>query len=203
MSASHPQTPAKGMSDPVMDAQAVFRVALAAMAEPGSIKPCLQLAHAPLPPIMAALALTLLDYETPYALTGLADDERIEGYLSFHTGAPRADAAKAAFVLIHPRDFDVQLWRALPHGTADYPDASATVILDAGRFGEGFAVELSGPGLREPRPFCASHLAREFWTIAAENSALYPLGVDFMFCGDGEMAALPRSTRIRMTGEAR
>lgn len=202
MSVSDPQTLAKGLKDPVMDAQTVFRAALAAMAAPGLTTPCLQLSHAPLPPVMAALALTLLDYETPYALTGFAENVHIEAYLSFHTGARRVDAAEAAFALLHPRDFDAQLWRALPHGTADYPDTSATVILDVERFDQGFAVELSGPGLREPRPFCSSSLAPEFWEIAVANAALYPLGVDFLFCGDGEIAALPRSTGIRMIGEA-
>ncbi len=195
------QASARGFDNPVMNAQAVFRATLAAMAAPGSMRPSLQIPQAPFQSVMAALALTLLDYETPYALIGLADERRIESYLSFHTGAGRADASKAMFAFIDPRDLTLQLWQALPHGAPDYPDTSATIILDAGHFGAGLAVELSGPGLAAPRPFCASNLTHEFWDIAVGNAALYPLGVDFIFCGDSEIAALPRSTRIRLIGE--
>jgi alpha-D-ribose 1-methylphosphonate 5-triphosphate synthase subunit PhnH len=187
---------AKGFADPVLDAQAVFRAALGAMAEPGRVFPCPTLAAAPIQPVMAAVALALIDYETPYALIGGG----AEAYLSFHTGAPRAEAEAAAFVFASAHDFDASLWRRLPHGSPEYPDRSATVVLDAGRFGEGFAVELSGPGLREPRLFAASGLTSAFWEVAEENAGLYPLGVDFIFCGEAEIAALPRSSRIRELG---
>lgn len=189
---------ARGFDDPVMNAQAVFRASLAAMSSPGSTQPSLHLPQAPFQPVMAALTLTLLDYETPYSLVGFTNQPRIEAYLGFHTGARRVEAPAAEFALIHPRDLTEKLWQSLSHGAPDYPDASATLILDAGQFGAGLEVELSGPGLAAPRLFSASNLSRDFWQIAAANSALYPLGVDFMFCGDREIAALPRSTRIRL-----
>ncbi|MDX2263794.1 MAG: phosphonate C-P lyase system protein PhnH [Hyphomicrobiales bacterium] len=187
---------AKGFANPVLDAQAVFRAALSAMAEPGRVFPCASLPDAPLHPVIAAVALALIDYETPYAFIG----GDAEAFLSFHTGAPRVEPQAAAFVFAPANGFDAALWRRLPHGSPEYPDRSATVVLEAGRFGEGFAVELSGPGLCEPRRFAASALDAAFWAIAAENAGLYPLGVDFIFCSVGEIAALPRSTRLRELG---
>ena len=80
---------APGFADPVLASQAAFRAIMDAMASPGSIVAVDGLAHAPRPlgRAAAAVALTLLDYETPVWLDPLlAPSPDITDWLRFHTG---------------------------------------------------------------------------------------------------------------------
>ncbi len=196
MSAPSPLAP--GLADPVLDGQAVFLAVLKALAEPGTRQSCLGLAAAPLPPVMAAIALTFLDHETPYALAGFEDTATIGNYLRFHARAePAATPGEAVFVFAAGPDCLPPL-DSLSPGTPEFPDRSATVVVDAGHFGEGLAVQLSGPGIAGTRSFAASRLDAAFWRLAQRNAAAFPLGVDFIFAGAGEAAGLPRSTAIEL-----
>src|SRR5262245_23601343 len=101
MTGSGASAPSPGLRNPALDSQAVFRALLSAMAEPGRAVPCpVRIEGAPLPPVLAAVALTLLDFETPAYLASRLASSPARGFLSFHTGAPlAADAAEASFVL--------------------------------------------------------------------------------------------------------
>ena len=58
-----------GFAEPVLAAQATFRVVMDVMARPGTIRLLAGIsAPAPLSASAAAIALTLLDYETPFWL---------------------------------------------------------------------------------------------------------------------------------------
>ena len=93
---------AAGFADPVHDAQRCFRTIMNAMARPGTLqaietgglKP-----PAPLTPVAAAIALTLVDYDTPVWLDGpFARSEAVKTFLRFHTGAPIvSEPVEAAF----------------------------------------------------------------------------------------------------------
>lgn len=185
-----------GFADPVHDAQRTFRAVLAAMARPGTVHAVAGLAEAPAPlsPVMAAVALTLLDHETSAGLAGALDCREVQGYLAFHSGARTVAVEHAAYVLaaaVRPALAELQ------QGTPEYPDRSATLIVEAGRLGSGKRVKLRGPGIKEVATFAASGLDAEFWREAAANNAGYPLGVDTIFCLEGGfIAALPRSTAI-------
>jgi len=183
---------APGFENPPLQSQAVFRAVLAAMAEPGRVFPCLALA-VPLPPVLAAVALTLLDYETPMFLAGGLASEETRQFLAFHTGAPLVEVENAAFVLALDAN-DLPSVTALRAGTPDYPDRSATVILNTAGFDDGMPVSLKGPGIACERIFRVKGLSAAFWEAAAANAARFPLGVDFIFCGPDSVAALPRST---------
>src|SRR5215472_6438704 len=95
---------APAFADPARATQSVFRCVMEAMARPGLPRPLvLQLdAPAPLGPAAAALALTLLDYETPFWLDPpLATAPELREWFKFHTGAPlTADGARAAFAFV-------------------------------------------------------------------------------------------------------
>src|SRR5258708_9751103 len=98
---------APAFTDPVRESQRVFRSVMDAMARPGMIVAIAGLAQAPQPLGLAAaaVALTLIDYETPVWLDpALAQSPEVAAWLRFHTGALLADDPRqAAFgFLSHP-----------------------------------------------------------------------------------------------------
>ena len=188
---------APGFTDPVHDAQQTFRQVLHVLSRPGSTIETSGIATAPAPmtATLAAVALTLLDHETAVCLCPPFDDEQVRGYLAFHTGAPVGAAPEEADFLLC-RGGQLPEISVLKPGTAEYPDRSATVLLAVDGFGEGDRVTLTGPGIETETQFAAEGLEARFWTQARRNTARYPLGVDFLFCGPGILAGLPRSTKI-------
>jgi alpha-D-ribose 1-methylphosphonate 5-triphosphate synthase subunit PhnH len=186
----------RGFANPAAGSQAVFRAVLSAMSEPGRMWTCPALPEgSPLQPVIAAVALTLLDYETPLFLAGRLGLGEARDFLAFHTGAPViSEPARAAFVIAASAD-DLPPIDSLSAGTPDYPDRSATVILGVSGFETGTRVSLRGPGIPDFRSFQAGGLEASFWRLAIGNASRFPLGVDFLFCGPDALAALPRSTQ--------
>ncbi|WP_170598911.1 phosphonate C-P lyase system protein PhnH [Ruegeria arenilitoris] len=182
-----------GFTDAPVQAAHAFRAAMTVMARPGELR---QLVGATPPDGLSVAAgtllLTLCDPDTGVYLAGAADNPAIRQWLTFHTGAPLVPAAQA--------DFAVGFWQDLVPldqyriGTPEYPDRSATLIVECG------ALDLSGAVLRGPGIRDTTHLAVPDVAAVQANSDLYPLGCDFFFtCGD-MVAALPRSTRIQPEG---
>lgn len=177
---------AAGFADPPRESARAFRAAMEAMARPGTRHEVAGPDVPGLSPAAAVLLLTLTDPTTPVFLGGKATQAR--DWLTFHTGAPVAGKAGATFA--------VGAWADLtpldPYaiGTPDYPDRSATLIVEADRLDAGGA-RLSGPGIetetRFPLPDPAAFV---------RNAALYPQGLDFYFTHGTWLAALPRSTRV-------
>jgi alpha-D-ribose 1-methylphosphonate 5-triphosphate synthase subunit PhnH len=179
-----------GFARPGIEAARAFRVLLEAMARPGTIR---QLAGAapppPLSPAAGAVLLTLCDAATPLFLAGAHDAPAVRRWIAFHTGAPvPADPGAAAFAL--------GAWPALTpldrfaRGTPEYPDRSATLIVELERLAPEGA-RLTGPGIRTE-----ARLNLPDPELLAANAAAFPLGLDFLFCAGDRVAALPRSTRV-------
>ncbi|WP_417671266.1 phosphonate C-P lyase system protein PhnH [Roseibium sp.] len=194
---------APGFSDAVQDAQHCFRSLMQAMARPGSLQdltPPLANIPAPLTPMGAALALTLLDYDTPVWLDpALAHDPEAVAFLRFHTGAPVVDVpVEAAFALVTAPERLINLAN-FAQGTPEYPDRSATVILMGQTFTGTPKIELSGPGIKDTTAFATSPVPPSFWNQVQANNAQFPRGVDLIFAGKTQVAALPRSTQLTMT----
>src|SRR6266436_6648310 len=85
--------------DPVHGSQAVFRSVMDAMARPGMIVAIAGLAQAPQPLGLAtaAVALTLIDYETPVWLDpALAQSTEAPVWLRCQPGAPLTDDPRQA-----------------------------------------------------------------------------------------------------------
>jgi alpha-D-ribose 1-methylphosphonate 5-triphosphate synthase subunit PhnH len=119
-------------------------------------------------------------------------------YLRFHTGAPLTSDVKAArFLICDP----VSAADAMPEadiGSAEYPDRSATIVLQVSTFATGLPVLLSGPGIEAEQEFRAAGLDGPFWEAVQDNHRLFPLGRDFVFASPDRIAALPRSTDVAM-----
>lgn len=173
---------------PVQSARA-FRTALNALARPGRIEE-IHGATAPTPvsPAAATLLLTLCDAETPLHLAGVHDTEAVRDWVAFHIGAPVVAAGDAMFAL--------GSWAALEPlerfriGTPEYPDRSATLIVEMDRIAAEGA-RLTGPGIETE-----ARLSLPETAAFASNRALFPLGCDFFFTDGEHLAALPRTTIV-------
>ena len=194
---------AAGFQDPVHDAQACFRAIMGIMARPGSrkvietrdLKPPM-----PLTPVAAAIALTLFDYDTPIWLDrALMSAEAVKAFLRFHTGAPIvSEPVDATFALVSDAEHLIPL-ASFNQGSAEYPDQSTTVILTGQEFDTTQPVTLTGPGIKDSTSFATGPIPPVFWDQVVSNNKQFPRGIDLIFAGKMEVAALPRSTRIMLT----
>jgi alpha-D-ribose 1-methylphosphonate 5-triphosphate synthase subunit PhnH len=132
--------------------------------------------------------LVLTDPTTRLHLAGAADRPALRAWVAFHIGAPLVPAEEA--------DFAVGTWEDLSPvtrfriGTPDYPDRSATLIVETDRLVN------HGPALTGPGIALATWLSLPETAAFRANRAQFPLGFDCLFtCGD-RLAGLPRSTRV-------
>jgi len=189
-----------GLPDPVLDSQRVFRAGLDSLARPGRVVPAPVVPDGPRPltGVAGALALTLLDFETPLWLDMAMTAGGVADYLKFHCGMPLATApADAQFALI-AEPVVMPALEVFNQGIAEYPERSTTLILQVPSLTGGTAVTLSGPGIRERASLAVAGLPANFWQQWVDNRALFPCGVDIIFAGPDAYAALPRTTRVEV-----
>jgi alpha-D-ribose 1-methylphosphonate 5-triphosphate synthase subunit PhnH len=173
---------------PVQSARA-FREVLEAMARPGAIRRVTGAKPpAPLSEAAGITLLTLCDGTTPLHLAGQADAPAVRDWIAFHIGAPLVAAEEAAFAL--GRWEDLQPVSRFKIGQPDYPDRSATLIVEVPRLTNHGPV-LTGPGIET-----ATWLSLPETAAFRANRALFPLGFDTIFTAGDRIAALPRSTRV-------
>ena len=177
-----------GFSNPPVQSAQAFRAALSAMARPGRIE-TLGGATAPAPTSAAAatLLLTLCDQETPLFLGGAYDTLAMRDWISFHIGAPIVEAGFAQYALGTWADLSQA---TLPTGISDYPDRSATLIVEMDTLAATGA-RLTGPGIE-----VEAHLNLPEIKAFQANRALFPLGLDFYFTAGPHLAGLPRSSIV-------
>ncbi|MCH8466682.1 MAG: phosphonate C-P lyase system protein PhnH [Roseinatronobacter sp.] len=178
-----------GFANPPIEAAHAFRQVLEAMAHPGRIMGLAGIAApAPCSAAAACVLLTLVDGTTPLHLAGAHDCAPVRDWVRFHLGAPLVGPQEAAFAL--------GTWDALgplaiyPQGSAEYPDRSATLIVECVAL-QASGARLTGPGIKD-----AAWLNLPDPAALRTNAALFPRGVDIMFTSGAQIAALPRSTQI-------
>lgn len=181
-----------GFQQPAIDAAHAFRAVMDAMARPGVINTVAG-AQPPAPLSIAAgvCLLTLCDHETPVHLAASHDQPQVREWIAFHTGAPLSSADACHFAV---GNWDsLQLLSNYPQGTSEYPDRSATLLVEVERLASEGAV-LSGPGISEKAMLSLPDIAP-----FQNNHKQYPLGLDFIFTSEDQVAALPRSTEVSCT----
>ncbi|MGE3150274.1 MAG: phosphonate C-P lyase system protein PhnH [Pseudorhodoplanes sp.] len=188
-----------GLNASVLSAQATFRAILQAVARPGTIQPITPPAPSlpqALTASMAAIALTLCDQDTPVWLAdSFRVDNTIPDWLRFHCGCR---------ISIEPRDaaFGFAQAAAFPGldsfnaGTPDYPDRSATLILQVESLTGGTALVLRGPGIQDQHLLQVTPLPVDLLPQLEANRALFPRGVDVLLAAPNAVAALPRTTFV-------
>ena len=177
-----------GFTDPAQDAARAFRGIMQAMARPGTIFDVEGTTPpAPLSVAAGTALLTLCDPDTGLHLAGPCDTGPVRDWLTFHTGAPFVAAEAADFVL---GPWDALDLSALRIGTPEYPDRSATVIVEVEALANDGAT-LRGPGIETTTQLNLPDIAP-----FQRNADRFPLGLDFLFTCGRRLAALPRSTRV-------
>jgi alpha-D-ribose 1-methylphosphonate 5-triphosphate synthase subunit PhnH len=190
------ETLSAGFADPVGAAQATFRAVLTALSEPGTIVPLDLSLEAP-PPLgfaAAAVALSLLDGDTP--LWCDPTSRAAAPSLRFHTGAPLVEAPERARFALIGDIAQLPSLAAFDAGTDEYPDRSATLIIEVASLGNGAALVLRGPGIPERRSLAVGGLPAGFTAEWRANHARFPRGVDVILTAGHRLAGLPRSTVI-------
>lgn len=190
-------TLAPGFAEPVFAAQHTFRAALKALAHPGTVV-SIDLAPETLPPLdaaTAALGLALLDHETALWLDGRLHG--VSDYFRFHCGCPLvAESNVAQFAIIADLSAMPPL-AAFLQGSDEYPDQSATLIVQVDNLAEGGPLQLSGPGIAGVTRLSARGLNDRFWREWPANNAAFPRGVDVFFTCGSRLCGLPRTTTVR------
>jgi alpha-D-ribose 1-methylphosphonate 5-triphosphate synthase subunit PhnH len=186
-----------GFDDLVLGAQSVFRAIMDALARPGTVQRLAADAVPPLPltPELGAVALTLIDHDTPVWLDpALAASDAVRGWIAFHCGAPITTDPEAAQFALVPDAALLPPLASFGQGTDEYPDRSTTIVLAAGAATR--AVTLRGPGIKEQTSLDLPLPGGDFLAQWAGNRERFPRGIDLLLVRDGTLVGLPRTTRI-------
>jgi len=194
-----------GFADPTRESQAVFRAIMNATARPGTIA---DLSQAPTPPAglnraAGAVALTLVDHDTPLWLDPAMRGSGPETWLRFHSTCPLVEAPiQAAFAIIADPAAMPAL-AAFNQGDAKYPDQAATIIIMVPSLAGGTSLTLRGPGIAVATAFAPAGIPASFWADRAALVAHFQYGIDLMLCAGDHLVSIPRTTRIAATDTER
>ena len=183
--------------DMVFDSQAVFRLVLEALSNPGrtvSLKEYAKKLHGDYPALLA-LAMTLLDNEVCFNVRGSSSlSEEIAGYTLAAAG--NLDAADFVFCCSPHQENEMEnILATVKCGTLSDPHKSATVIVcDEGTHFSPLV--LSGPGINGRAEISASQTIKNAITLRDAQNYEYPQGIDLIFINNsGELRAIPRLVR--------
>jgi alpha-D-ribose 1-methylphosphonate 5-triphosphate synthase subunit PhnH len=191
---------AGGFAEPVYNAQSVFKAVMDGMARPGTIQTASPevAPPAPLGHAAGAIALTLCDHETPIWLSTAIGKSGVPAWLSFNTGAPLADKLEARFVFLE-RGTMLSSLGQFSLGTQEYPDRSATIVLEVEEVEGGKELALTGPGIKDVSMIAPAGLPESFLRLWNDNRALFPRGADVILTAGRRFICLPRTTKITAT----
>jgi alpha-D-ribose 1-methylphosphonate 5-triphosphate synthase subunit PhnH len=187
-----------GFSDMALGSQAVFRTALEAMARPGSIQAieCDADMPAGVDSAACALLLALLDQDTKLWLSPSIAATPSAAYLRLHTGCTLVDAPRDCDFAWVGRAHELPALSAFAQGTEEFPDQSATCVVQVAGLEDGFGWTLAGPGISGSTKLAVPELNGDFTTQWGENHTAFPCGIDIFLTSGKRLLGLPRTTRI-------
>ena len=193
---------AGGLADPVFESQRIFRGVLDALSRPGRIVDLGAPAEAP-DPLMAgtaAILATLADDTTPVWLDAAASASAAPAWVGFQTGAPIAAGPEDAALAVIADAGGMPAFAGFALGSAEYPDRSATLVVQVATLDGGPALLLAGPGIKGTATLAPDGLPADFVTRMRANRALFPRGVDLFLVAGSRIAGLPRSVIVTEGG---
>ncbi|HEV2479427.1 MAG TPA: phosphonate C-P lyase system protein PhnH [Puia sp.] len=163
----------------------------------------------------ALVGFALLNADVSFFVDGPGADPASR-YLLVNTSARPATLEEADFVFASGRASAV-LVEAMKKGSLPYPEEGATLILSvgalatepsglgmipdgaaAGHTGNDLALTLQGPGILDKKMLFVRGLNATLMEGLQQSNIEFPLGVDTILTdGDGRVAGIPRSSRIR------
>lgn len=188
-----------GFDNPVDDAQQVFRATLEAFAHPGRLDTLPVTSGQPdgLSRALSALLLTLADPDTPVWLP--ADiPAAARAFLRFHCGSPLVDTVSDATFVCVPAGYVMPALADCAQGLPEYPDRSATLIVELPSLTEGATYMLRGPGIETTQTLRATGLPADLVAQWDANNALFPLGVDLLLASGDQFCAMTRTTQVAL-----
>jgi len=196
---------APGFADSTAQSQVVFRCALDALARPGTSvsipAASLVLPSSGICASAASVLLALLDQDCALWLSPTLANGPAAAWLRFHTGCQiEQDCSKADFVWA-AYIAELPPLHQLKQGSAEYPDQSATCVVDvtawrAAVVSDAAAVSLRGPGVRDALTLAVDGLDANFVQQHHAMQEHAPCGVDMFCCADDVLLGFPRSVRL-------
>ena len=199
------QDMAPGFADSTAQSQAVFRSALDAMARPGTpVRIPETSLVSPAPSTNAAAAsvlLALLDQDCTLWLSPTLADSSAAAWLRFHTGCQMVQECSKADFVWAASIAELPPLEQLKQGSAEYPDQSATCVVDVTAWriaaaSEADAVSFRGPGVRDVRTLAVDGMDAGFVQQHHAMQAHAPCGVDIFCCAGDAVLGFPRSVRL-------
>ena len=197
MSTLTPQNHTPGFTNPVRDAQQVFRAVLQALAHPTSPQHVTVdvLPPAPLGVTIGAVILALCDEQTPLWLdSALRAAPEVCVWIVFHTGARIVDDVEDAAFAIASSPSTAPRLADLAWGTDEEPHRSASLVIDACCAPGIGALTATGPGIPGVAHWDGAGLPSEFLGQWQENHSAFPRGVDVILAAETAVLGLPRTT---------
>ena len=190
-----------GFHDAAIGSQAVFRSALSALSHPGRVIEMPDVSELPRHGHGAAAVLlqALVDSDCSVWLSPALAGTDAAAWLRFHTGCHWAAApATARFLWVAEGDALPAL-ATLDAGTDEYPDQSATCVVEVSDLDASDTLDLvlTGPGIASEQSLSVQGLPQDFVAQWDASHARFPRGVDLFLATPTHIAGLPRSTRIR------
>src|SRR5665213_3357484 len=180
-----------------------FRIILNAMARPGKVftLPSLIEQSGPAYATTLTVLLALGDHLTSIYLAEAFCTAEIEKLLRFHTASQLVeDRAQADFAILNAANAEMALG-AWSRGNPEYPDQSATLLIQTTSLAQGQEVQFWGPGIQSPITVHIADINPSFWKARAAANATFPLGVDMIFVTSQEILGCPRSTHVSFAGD--
>jgi alpha-D-ribose 1-methylphosphonate 5-triphosphate synthase subunit PhnH len=195
--------------DPALGSQAVFRAALNALSHPGRLNHMPRVTELPSHGhgSAAALLLAMVDSDCAVWFSPALANTDTAAWLRFHTGCSWAASPDLARFLWVATGDALPALSTLAMGSDEYPDQSATVVIEVNALSENAehgtsAFNLRGPGIADMQSLSVRGLPQDFVEQWAVNHQAFPRGVDVFLTNATHIAGLPRSTRIGDKQEA-
>lgn len=192
-----------GFEATVFGAQATFRALMEAMARPGTIQECSAECAPPVPlgAAQGAVALTLCDHDTPVWLSPKLAHALLTAWIGFHTGAELVSGPSHAVFAFLASGEPLPDFHGFAMGSQDYPDRSATLVIELPALTGGERMIARGPGIKACRSIAPVGLPGDFLRRWKANRALFPRGIDLVLTSGKTLLALPRSTELTASGD--
>ncbi|CAN5709368.1 phosphonate C-P lyase system protein PhnH [soil metagenome] len=192
--------------DTIRSDQQTFRTALNALANPGRVDLLATASRSDAPKLngnrfTGPFLMALLDHEVTFAVEPGPDAGAFAAFILKRSRASIVSADRADFILADASRLDPQLPLELRVGSFDYPDDSATLIVQVPTLDQETAndltISIEGPGIPGRRVVKLSGISAELLAARDRANAHYPLGIDLIVIDqEGRIIGLPRTTQV-------